>query len=82
MSLVGTRPPTEDEVALYREHHLRRLSVKPGITGLWQIQGNQQVADFEDVVRLDCEYIDRWSLRMDLKILAKTLAKVLRGNAW
>jgi exopolysaccharide biosynthesis polyprenyl glycosylphosphotransferase len=82
MSLVGTRPPIEDEVARYREHHLRRLSVKPGITGLWQVQGNQQVSDFEDVVRLDCEYIDKWSLRMDLRILVKTVKKILRADAW
>jgi exopolysaccharide biosynthesis polyprenyl glycosylphosphotransferase len=82
MSLVGTRPPTEDEVARYREHHLRRLSMKPGITGLWQVEGNDHVNDFEDVVRLDCEYIDKWSLRMDLRILVKTVKKILRADAW
>jgi exopolysaccharide biosynthesis polyprenyl glycosylphosphotransferase len=82
MSLVGTRPPTEDEIAVYQEHHLRRLSMKPGITGLWQVEGNELVNDFEDVVRLDCEYIDKWSLRMDLQILVKTVKKILRANAW
>jgi len=82
MSLVGTRPPTENEVAEYDEHHHRRLSMKPGMTGLWQLNGNGAVKDFEHVVKLDCEYIDNWSLWLDAKILAKTVTKVLRGNAW
>jgi exopolysaccharide biosynthesis polyprenyl glycosylphosphotransferase len=82
MSLVGTRPPTEDEVAAYDEHHHRRLSMKPGLTGLWQLHGNGAVKDFEDVVKLDCEYIDNWSLWLDLKIMSRTVAKVIRGDAW
>lgn len=82
MSLVGTRPPTESEVAQYAEHHHRRLSMKPGLTGLWQLDGNGAVKDFEEVVKLDCEYIDNWSLWLDTKILAKTVSKVLHGNAW
>lgn len=82
MSLVGTRPPTEDEVEQYREHHLRRLSMKPGITGLWQVLGNTNVNDFEDVVRLDCEYIDTWSLALDIRILVRTVRKILRADAW
>lgn len=82
MSLVGTRPPTEDEVAAYDEHHHRRLSMKPGLTGLWQLNGNAAVNDFEDVVKLDCEYIDNWSLWLDLKIMGRTVAKVIRGDAW
>jgi lipopolysaccharide/colanic/teichoic acid biosynthesis glycosyltransferase len=82
MSLVGTRPPTEDEVDIYSEHHHRRLSMKPGITGLWQLNGNGKVSDFEEVVKLDCQYIDHWSLWLDLKILAKTISKVLRADAW
>ena len=82
MSLVGTRPPTPDEVAQYLPHHHRRLSMKPGITGFWQLNGNWAVNDFEDIVRLDCEYIDKWSLWLDCKILAKTVAKVLRGSGW
>lgn len=82
MSLVGTRPPTEDEVTVYDEHHHRRLSMKPGLTGLWQLSGNGAVRDFEDVVKLDCEYIDNWSLWLDLKIMARTMAKVMRGDGW
>jgi exopolysaccharide biosynthesis polyprenyl glycosylphosphotransferase len=82
MSLVGTRPPTDDETIAYLEHHNRRLSIKPGLTGLWQVNGNGAVKDFEDVVRLDCEYIDKWSLWLDAKIVAKTVSKVMRGDAW
>jgi exopolysaccharide biosynthesis polyprenyl glycosylphosphotransferase len=82
MSLVGTRPPNENEVAEYAERHHRRLSMKPGLTGLWQLNGNGAVKDFEHVVKLDSEYIDNWSLWLDAKILAKTLSKVLRGDAW
>jgi lipopolysaccharide/colanic/teichoic acid biosynthesis glycosyltransferase len=82
MSLVGTRPPTGDETVAYLEHHQRRLSIKPGLTGLWQLNGNGAVKDFEEVVKLDCEYIDNWSLWLDAKIVAKTVSKVLRGDAW
>jgi exopolysaccharide biosynthesis polyprenyl glycosylphosphotransferase len=82
MSLVGTRPPTPDEVAQYQPHHHRRISMKPGITGLWQLSGNGAVNDFEDVVRLDWEYITNWSLWLDCKILAKTVGKVVRGGGW
>jgi len=82
MSLVGTRPPTEDEVAAYEDHHHRRLSIKPGLTGLWQLEGNDVVEKFEEVVKLDCEYIDNWSLWLDFKIMAKTVAKVVRGDGW
>lgn len=82
MSLVGTRPPTPDEVASYMPHHYRRLSMKPGLTGLWQINGNGTVSDFEKVVKLDCEYIDQWSLWLDCKIMTRTVIKVLRGEGW
>jgi exopolysaccharide biosynthesis polyprenyl glycosylphosphotransferase len=82
MSLVGTRPPTEYEVAAYDAHHHRRLSMKPGLTGLWQLHGNQSMNDFEDVVKLDCQYIEQWSLRRDCRILVATVSKVLRGSAW
>jgi exopolysaccharide biosynthesis polyprenyl glycosylphosphotransferase len=82
MSLVGPRPPTPDEVAHYCTHHRRRLSMKPGITGLWQIQGNHVVSDFEDIVKLDCKYIDSWSLWLDCKILCATIVKVLHATGW
>jgi lipopolysaccharide/colanic/teichoic acid biosynthesis glycosyltransferase len=82
MSLVGTRPPTEDEVAQYQDWHHRRLSIKPGITGLWQLNGNHRVRDFEEVVKLDCEYIDKWSLWLDLRIMVGTISKVMRADGW
>jgi exopolysaccharide biosynthesis polyprenyl glycosylphosphotransferase len=82
MSLVGTRPPTPEEFASYQGHHRRRLSMKPGITGLWQIHGNHQVNDFEEIVKLDCRYIDTWSLWLDCKILFRTVAKVWRATGW
>ena len=73
MSLVGTRPPTPDEVATYENWHLRRVSIKPGITGLWQVSGRNQIQDFDEVVRLDLQYIDTWTIGQDLKILLKTI---------
>jgi lipopolysaccharide/colanic/teichoic acid biosynthesis glycosyltransferase len=82
MSLVGTRPPTPYEAARYSDYHYRRLSMKPGITGLWQLNGNGAIRDFEDIVKLDCSYIDNWSLGRDLGILARTCLKVARGNGW
>lgn len=78
MSLVGTRPPTLDEFEQYESHHKRRLSMSPGITGMWQVSGRSDIQDFEEVVRLDCQYIDNWSLWMDLKILLKTVSVVLK----
>ena len=80
MSLVGTRPPTLDEFEKYRSYHKRRLSITPGLTGLWQISGRSKVTDFEEVVRMDVEYIDNWSLGLDLKILMKTIGVVIRGD--
>lgn len=77
MSLVGTRPPTVDEFLKYEEHHKRRLSLKPGITGLWQVAGRSAIIDFEDVVRLDLKYIDNWSIWSDLKILVQTVVVVV-----
>jgi exopolysaccharide biosynthesis polyprenyl glycosylphosphotransferase len=82
MSLVGTRPPTLDEVERYRPHHRRRLSMKPGITGLWQLAGNQEIRDFEEIVRLDCQYIDSWSMWLDTRILARTVVKVVHRSGW
>lgn len=80
MSLVGTRPPTIDEFDKYESHHKRRLSMRPGITGMWQVSGRSDIQNFEDVVRLDCEYIDNWSPALDLKILFKTVWVVLKGS--
>lgn len=76
MSLVGTRPPTVGEFNKYACHHKRRLSMKPGITGLWQVSGRSDICDFEEVVKLDLEYIDNWSLILDIKILLKTIVVV------
>lgn len=80
MSLVGTRPPTLDEYKQYESHHKRRLSMKPGITGLWQVSGRSNIEDFEEVVRLDVKYIDNWSLWGDIKILFKTVYVVFAGR--
>ena len=80
MSLVGTRPPTIDEFSQYESRHKRRLSMRPGITGLWQVSGRSEITDFEDVVKLDCEYIDNWSVWLDIKILFKTVGVVLKGS--
>lgn len=80
MSLVGTRPPTVDEYNQYDSHHKRRLSMKPGITGLWQVSGRSKIQNFEDVVSLDVQYIDHWSLWGDIKLLFKTVAVVFSGH--
>ena len=78
MSLVGTRPPTEDEWDKYKYHHRARLATKPGLTGMWQVSGRSQITDFEEVVKLDTEYINNWSLGLDIKILLKTVKAVLK----
>jgi lipopolysaccharide/colanic/teichoic acid biosynthesis glycosyltransferase len=81
MSLVGPRPLPVDEIKRINDlSHRRRLSVKPGLTCLWQIKGRNQISDFKDWVRLDLEYIDHWSLWLDLKILLLTIPAVLRGT--
>ena len=80
MSLVGTRPPTLDEWEKYDFHHRRRLSIKPGLTGLWQVSGRSNITDFEEVVALDTKYITEWNLAMDLRILAKTVQVVFKGD--
>jgi exopolysaccharide biosynthesis polyprenyl glycosylphosphotransferase len=81
MSLVGPRPLPVDEVKRFHDlAHRRRLSVKPGLTCLWQISGRNNVSDFKDWVRLDLEYIDHWSLWLDMKILWRTLPVVLAGT--
>jgi exopolysaccharide biosynthesis polyprenyl glycosylphosphotransferase len=80
MSLVGPRPLPVDEVKRFNDpSHRRRLSVKPGLTCLWQVKGRNEISDFKDWVRLDLEYIDNWSLWLDLKILFLTFPAVLRG---
>lgn len=80
MSIVGTRPPLVSETELYEPHHFARLAIKPGITGLWQVSGRSDITDFEEVVRLDTEYIDNWNVGMDIKILFKTVAVVLKKD--
>ncbi|MDH3999574.1 MAG: sugar transferase [Desulfuromonadales bacterium] len=80
MSLVGTRPPTPDEVSQYENWHHRRISIRPGITGLWQVSGRSQVEDFDDVVKLDLQYIDNWTLGLDIRILLKTIWVVMTRN--
>jgi lipopolysaccharide/colanic/teichoic acid biosynthesis glycosyltransferase len=81
MSLVGPRPLPVDEVKRFSDlAHRRRLSVKPGLTCLWQIGGRNQIFDFKEWVRLDLEYIDNWSLWLDVKILLLTIPAVLRGT--
>lgn len=80
MSLVGTRPPTPDEWDKYDLHHRARLTIKPGITGLWQVSGRSEITDFEEVVRLDREYITKWTMGRDFRIILKTIWVVLRGS--
>lgn len=78
MSLIGPRPFFEADLAGYSDHHFSRLGAKPGITGLWQVKGRSDVVDFEEVVRLDREYIEQWSLLLDLRILLATLPAIMR----
>lgn len=80
MSFVGTRPPTVDEWEQYELHHRSRMSTKPGITGMWQVSGRSDITDFEEVVRLDTQYIENWSLGLDIKILLKTVVSVLKSE--
>ena len=80
MSMVGTRPPTEDEFVSYEAHHRARLGIKPGLTGMWQVNGRSSITDFEEVVALDTQYISNWNIGMDIRILFKTVLVVLRGS--
>lgn len=80
MSLVGTRPPTPDEVKTYENWHRKRICIKPGISGLWQVSGRSKITDFDEIVRLDISYIEQWSLWLDLKILLKTFWVVVAGH--
>jgi lipopolysaccharide/colanic/teichoic acid biosynthesis glycosyltransferase len=77
MSLVGTRPPTVDEVVQYKPHHKARLRVKPGITGEWQANGRSTVLDFEEIVKMDVAYQHKWTLLYDVKLILKTVAVVV-----
>ena len=80
MSLVGTRPPTEDEFEKYNQYYRRRISMTPGLTGLWQVSGRSEIENFDDVVKYDLEYIDGWSLTLDIKILLRTVWVVIAGR--
>lgn len=80
MSIIGTRPPLISETSLYELHHRARLAIKPGITGMWQVSGRSDITDFEEVVRLDKEYITNWNIGLDIKILFKTVMVVLRKD--
>lgn len=80
MSLVGTRPPTVDEWELYEPHHRARMSFRPGLTGMWQVSGRSNITDFEEVVKLDTQYISEWSLRLDVKILWQTVWSVFKSD--
>lgn len=81
MSIIGTRPPLISETSLYELHHRARLAIKPGITGMWQVSGRSDITDFEEVVRLDKEYIENWNIGMDIKILFKTVLVVFRKDS-
>lgn len=80
MSIVGTRPPTLDEWEKYELHHRARLAIKPGITGMWQVSGRSDITDFEEVVKLDTEYINNWSMGLDFRILFRTVLAVVRRD--
>lgn len=80
MSLVGTRPPTLDEVELYERGHWRRMSIKPGITGMWQVSGRSSITDFDEIVELDTQYIDRWNVLLDFQILVRTVLQVFKRD--
>lgn len=80
MSLVGTRPPTIDEVEQYERRHWRRISIKPGITGMWQVSGRSSITDFDEIVELDTQYIDCWDVFIDFKILFQTALQIFTGR--
>ena len=80
MTLIGPRPPVPSEVKKYKDSQLRRLSMKPGITGLWQVSGRNKIRDFDKWVELDLDYIDNWSFALDFKIALKTVSTVFSGT--
>lgn len=80
MSLVGTRPPTLNEWEKYEPHHRARMSFRPGLTGLWQVSGRSNITDFEEVVKLDTQYIREWSVKNDLRIIFKTVVSIMQSD--
>lgn len=80
MSLVGTRPPTVEEFEQYNDYYRRRMSITPGLTGMWQVSGRSDIKDFNEVVKLDLQYIDHWSIGQDIKILMQTVGVVIKGS--
>lgn len=80
MSLVGTRPPTLDEWKKYEPHHRARMSFRPGLTGLWQVSGRNNITDFEEVVKLDIQYINEWSVKNDLRIIFQTAISIMKKD--
>ena len=80
MSIIGTKSPLISETNFYEMHHRARLAIKPGITGMWQVSGRSDITDFEEVVRLDKEYITNWNIGLDIKILFKTVMVVLKKD--
>lgn len=83
MSIIGTRPPLISETNFYELHHRARLAIKPGITGMWQVSGRSDITDFEEVVRLDKEYITNWNIGLDIKILLKDRCRLTeRGRIY
>ena len=75
MSLVGTRPILPDELEQYELHHRARIAIKPGITGMWQVSGRSDITDFEEIVRLDTEYISEWNIICMIKMLYRCMIK-------
>lgn len=80
MSLIGTRPPTVDEYEAYTPYYKRRLSMTPGLTGMWQVSGRSEITDFDQVVQYDLEYIDNWSLLLDMRIICRTIAVLVSAR--
>lgn len=80
MSLIGPRPPLQSEYVMFTEFQKQKLAVRPGMTCLWQVSGRNAIVDFDEWVRLDLAYIQNWSLRLDLKILALTVLTVVKGT--
>ncbi|MDR2728363.1 MAG: sugar transferase [Chitinispirillales bacterium] len=81
MSLVGTRPPTTEEVEKYQKWHHRRISIKPGMTGQWQVSGRNKITDFDEIAKLDLKYIDNWSIWLDIKIICKTVFVIFKRDS-